>query len=60
MLMLFTSMWGLAQHAMQQAGLIPPIEGFDYLKFAQYLFDHDMVELQAHLKTQFEGRVTIN
>lgn len=45
MLMLFTGMWGLAQHGMQQAGLIPPVEGFDYLEFAQYLFAHDIREL---------------
>lgn len=49
MLMLFTGMWGLAQHGMQQAGLISAIEGFDYLKFAQYLFDHDIRELQTRL-----------
>jgi thiamine kinase-like enzyme len=48
MLMLFTGMWGLAQHGMQQAGLIPPVEGFDYLEFAQYLFDHDIQELRKH------------
>ena len=46
MLMLFTGMWGLAQHGMQQAGLIPPVEGFDYLEFTQYLFDHDIKELR--------------
>ena len=48
MLMLFTGMWGLAQHGMQQAGLIPPVDGFDYLEFAQYLFDHDIKELRDH------------
>lgn len=47
MLMLFTAMWGLAQHEMQQAGLIPAVEGFDYLEFAQYLFAHDIQDLQA-------------
>ena len=46
MLMLFTGMWGLAQHGMQSAGLIPAVEGFDYLEFAQYLFAHDIQELQ--------------
>ncbi len=46
MLMLFTGMWGLAQHGMQCAGLIPPVEGFDYLEFAQYLFTHEIRELQ--------------
>ena len=47
MLILFTGMWGLAQHGMQQAGLIPPVEGFDYLEFAEYLFAHDISQLQA-------------
>jgi thiamine kinase-like enzyme len=45
MLMLFTGMWGLAQYGMQQAGLIPAVEGFDYLEFSQYLFAHDIKEL---------------
>jgi thiamine kinase-like enzyme len=47
MLMLFTGLWGLAQSGMQQAGLIPAVEGFDYLEFAEYLFAHDIQELQA-------------
>ncbi len=47
MLMLFTSMWGLAQHGMQQAGLIPIVEGFDYREFAEYLFTHDIQQLQS-------------
>lgn len=51
MLMLFTGMWGLAQHAMQQAGLIPAVDGFDYMEFAQYLFGHDIQDLQ----TQFHA-----
>jgi thiamine kinase-like enzyme len=42
MLMLFTGMWGLAQHGMQLAGLIPPVNGFDYREFSEYLFDHDI------------------
>ncbi|PKO16327.1 MAG: hypothetical protein CVU39_08155 [Chloroflexi bacterium HGW-Chloroflexi-10] len=46
MLMLFTGMWGLAQHGMQQAGLIPAVEDFDYLEFSQYLFQHDIPGLQ--------------
>ena len=46
MLMLFTGMWGLAQHGMQSAGLIQAVEGFDYLEFAQYLFSHEIPELQ--------------
>jgi thiamine kinase-like enzyme len=46
MLMLFTGMWGLVQHGMQSASLIPAVEGFDYLEFAQYLFAHDIRELQ--------------
>lgn len=50
MLMLFTGMWGLAQHSMQQAGLIPPVQGFDYQEFAQYLFAHDILELREQYK----------
>jgi thiamine kinase-like enzyme len=46
MLMLFTGMWGLVQHGMQSAGLIPAVDGFDYLEFAEYLFAHDIQELQ--------------
>jgi thiamine kinase-like enzyme len=46
MLMLFTGMWGLAQHGMQKAGMIPQVDGFDYLEFSQYLFEHDIPELQ--------------
>jgi thiamine kinase-like enzyme len=46
MLMLFTGMWGLTQHGMASAGLIPLVEGFDYLEFASYLFTHDIQELQ--------------
>ncbi len=42
MLMLFTGMWGLAQHGMVLSGLIPAVEGFDYLEFAEYLFAHDI------------------
>ncbi len=49
MLMLFTGMWGLAQHGMQQGGLIPPVDGFDYREFAQYLFTHDIQELQVQI-----------
>ncbi|MCU0522782.1 MAG: phosphotransferase [Anaerolineae bacterium] len=47
MLMFFTAAWGLAQQGMQQAGLVPAMEGFDYLEFAQYLYAHDISELQA-------------
>jgi thiamine kinase-like enzyme len=50
MLMLFTGMWGLAQHGMQQAGLIPAVEGFDYREFAEYLFSHDIQELHTRIQ----------
>jgi hypothetical protein len=40
-------MWGFAQFGMQQAGLIPVVEGFDYLDFAIYLFAHDIRETRA-------------
>ena len=49
MLMLFTGAWGLAQHGNVLAGLIPPVEGFDYLEFARYLFAHDIQVLRAAL-----------
>jgi thiamine kinase-like enzyme len=49
MLMLFTGMWGLAQHGMVLAGLILPVEGFDYLEFARYLFAHDIQQLRSSL-----------
>ena len=55
MLMLFTGMWGLAQYGMQSAGLIPAVEGFDYLEFAQYLFAHDIQDLQRTAKKIFSG-----
>lgn len=47
MLMLFTGMWGLAQHGMQKAGMISKVEGFDFLEFSEYLFEHNISELQA-------------
>ena len=47
MLMLVTGLWGLAQHGMQAAGLIPAEEGYHYLDFSEYLFAHDIRELQA-------------
>lgn len=55
MLMLFTGLWGLAQHGMQTAGLIPAVAGFDYLAFAEYLFAHDIRQLQEHYKTLLDG-----
>jgi thiamine kinase-like enzyme len=51
MLMLFTGMWGLAQGGMQRAGLIPAVEGFDYLEFAEHLFTHDI----RALRRQYTG-----
>ncbi len=55
MLMLFTGMWALAQHGMQQAGLIAAVEGFDYLEFAQYLFKYDIHELQTRFNDAAEA-----
>jgi hypothetical protein len=49
MLILFTGMWGLAQHGMQAAGLIPAAGGFDYLEFSSYLFAREIQELQQVL-----------
>jgi len=47
MLMLFTGAWAFAQQGMVLGGLIQPVEGFDYLEFSQYLFEHDIRVLQA-------------
>jgi thiamine kinase-like enzyme len=49
MLMLFTGVWALAQCGMQKAGLIPAVDGFDYLEFARYLFVHDVRDLQQSI-----------
>jgi thiamine kinase-like enzyme len=49
MLMLFTGAWGLVQHGMQKGGLIPAVEGFDYLEFTEYLFTHDIRKLQQSI-----------
>jgi len=32
---------------LQSAELIPAVEGFNYLEFAQYLFEHELPELQG-------------
>ncbi len=55
MLMFFTGMWGLAQHAMQQAGWIAAVEGFDYLEFARYLFAHDIRDVRASFQALKTG-----
>jgi aminoglycoside phosphotransferase (APT) family kinase protein len=49
MLILFSGAWGLAQHGMQRAGLIPAVEGFDYLEFAQYLLAAEIPKLSSQL-----------
>jgi hypothetical protein len=33
------------------SGLIRAVEGFDYLEFAQYLFQHDILELRSRLES---------
>lgn len=50
MLLLFNGLWGLAQHGMQQAGVIPAPQGFNYLEFATALFAKDIRDLQAQVK----------
>jgi len=52
MLMLFTGTWAYAQHGMVLGGLIQPVEGFDYFEFAEYLFNHDILELQRDYHAQ--------
>jgi thiamine kinase-like enzyme len=49
MFLLFSGMWGLVQYGLQQTGKIPAPQGFDYLEYAQYLFVHDIQELQTQL-----------
>ena len=49
MLLLFNGLWGLAQHGMQQAGLIPAPQDFDYLEFATTLFAQDIRDLQIQV-----------
>lgn len=39
MLLFFTAMWGLLQQGLLVQGLIPEVEGFDYLKYAQNILD---------------------
>lgn len=60
MLMLFTGVWGLAQHGMLQAGLIPAVEGFDYLEFAEYLFAHDIQERQMDYQRLADQAIDIS
>lgn len=55
MLMLFTGLWGLAQHGMQTAGVIAAPEDFDYLEFSQYLFAHDLRDLQEQYLRMAQG-----
>jgi thiamine kinase-like enzyme len=49
MLLLFSAMWGLVQHGMQQTGEIAALQDFDYLEYAQYLFENDLQQIQARL-----------
>jgi thiamine kinase-like enzyme len=39
MLMFFTAMWGLLQQGMQNEGLVRPVEGFDFLAYANVTFE---------------------
>lgn len=38
MLMFFSAMWGLAQHGMENHGIIEEVVGFDYLEYAEETF----------------------
>ena len=58
MLMLFTGAWGLAQAGLLQAGLIPPVAGFDYGEFAAYLFAHDIPERQADYRSGLRNQLS--
>jgi thiamine kinase-like enzyme len=39
MLLFFTAMWGLLQQGLLVEGLVPAVEGFDYLDYAYNIFD---------------------
>jgi thiamine kinase-like enzyme len=39
MVMLFTAMWGLLQQGMQNKGLVPAVEGFDFLEYSEATFE---------------------
>jgi thiamine kinase-like enzyme len=45
MVHLFTGMWGVLQCGLQRTGVVPPVEGFDYLEFARYVFSHTLKAL---------------
>jgi thiamine kinase-like enzyme len=38
MVLLYSVMWGLLQSGLEQAGIIPSVDGFDYLDYAQFMF----------------------
>ena len=37
MVLFYSVMWGLLQHGLQNAGIIPSIDGFNYLAYAQFM-----------------------
>jgi thiamine kinase-like enzyme len=39
MVLFFTAMWGMLQQGMLGQGLVPAVEGFDYLVYAQNIFE---------------------
>ncbi|MGD8397585.1 MAG: choline/ethanolamine kinase family protein [Anaerolineae bacterium] len=45
MVHLFAAMWGVLHCGLQRAGVVPPVEGFDYLEFAQYIFQFTLQAL---------------
>ena len=38
MILLYSVMWGLLQSGLEQAGIIPSVDGFNYLDYAVYMF----------------------
>jgi thiamine kinase-like enzyme len=45
----FSAMWGMLNHAMVLQGAIPAVNGFDYLKFSQYIFLHTLKDFPLNL-----------
>jgi thiamine kinase-like enzyme len=39
MVLFFAAMWGMLQYGLQMEGAIPAVEGFDYLQYAENIFD---------------------
>jgi thiamine kinase-like enzyme len=45
----FSAMWSLLHQALVLEGVVPPVNGFDYLEFARGIFDGTLTNLQKSL-----------